>query len=213
MGQPRADTQPLCGTINNGFIQQINWALVGDGEHEAVAYDNGLEFSRSTFTVGSTGEEFLKGAKTTRLLSNFPSRGETTVLEWNESTQHFEIRGVLEDGELGGYDLSYWRQMSLDLSEGTYRTAAFLYEDEPDPDTCRAGRLTPAALGRALEAMNQIRALHNLEPVQYSYHYDNQMQQASLIQAANRFVTPRPALSATPQTGQQAAGVATFPDT
>ena len=73
MGQPRADTQPICGTINNGFIQQINWALVGDGEHEAVAYDNGLEFSRSTFTVGSTGEEFLKGAQTTRLLENFPS--------------------------------------------------------------------------------------------------------------------------------------------
>ena len=39
-----------------------NWGNLGDGEHEAVAYDNGVEFSRSTFTVGSTGEEFLQGA-------------------------------------------------------------------------------------------------------------------------------------------------------
>ena len=98
MGQPRADTQPLCGTINNGFIQQINWALAGDGEHEAVAYDNGVEFSRSTFTVGSTGEEFLQGAKTTRVLNNFPALKETTEVQWNESTQHFEIRGVLGRG-------------------------------------------------------------------------------------------------------------------
>ncbi len=209
MGQPRADTRPICGTINNGFIQQINWALVGDGEHEAVAYDNGLEFSRSTFTVGSTGEEFLQGAKTTRLLNNFPAPGETTVLEWNQSTQHFEIRGVLEDAELGEYDLSYWRQMSIDLIEDTYRTAEFLYDEEPDLDTCRAGRLTQAAKGRALEAMNQIRALHGLEPVQYSRHYDSQVQQASLIQAAAVFLNHYPAPSAQCYTEAGAAGSGT----
>ena len=96
MGQPRADTRPVCGTTNNGFIQQINWALVGDGEHEAVAYDTGVEFSRSTFTVGSTGEEFLQGAVRQQLVEDFPAPGETTVLEWNESTQHFEIVEVLE---------------------------------------------------------------------------------------------------------------------
>ena len=184
MGQPRADTRPICGTTDNGFIQQINWALVGDGEHEAVAYDNGVEFDRATFTVGTTGEEFLKGAMRRQLLENFPAPGETTILEWNESTQHFEIRGVLDSPMGGGYDLSYWRQMSIGLFEGTYQTARFLYDEEPDLDTCRAGRLTQAAKGRALEAMNQIRALHGLEPVQYSLRYDNQVQQASLIQAA-----------------------------
>ena len=102
MGQPRADTRPVCGTTNNGFIQQINWALLGDGTHEAVAYDNGVEFDRATFTVGSTGEEFLKGAGGRQLLGNFPEPGETTVLEWNESTQHFEIREVLEWADSSG---------------------------------------------------------------------------------------------------------------
>lgn len=31
MDQPRADTQSICGTPNNGFIQQINWEHVGGG--------------------------------------------------------------------------------------------------------------------------------------------------------------------------------------
>ena len=211
MGQPRADTQPICGTINNGFIQQINWAHVGDGEHEAVAYDNGVEFSRSTFTVGSTGEEFLQGAKTTRLLNNFPSRGETTVLEWNESTQHFEIRGVLEDAELGGYDLSYWRQYNEDgynynLGVQTYWEPEFLYAEAPDVDACQAGRLTQAAKDRALEAMNQIRALHGLKPVQYSQRYAQQVQAAALIQVANGFLTHHPPPSALCYTEAAATG-------
>ena len=206
MGQPRADTRPICGTTDNGFIQQINWALVGDGEHEAVAYDNGVEFDRATFTVGSTGEEFLKGAMRRQVLENFPAPGETTILEWNESTQHFEIRGVLDSPLRGEYDLSYWRQMSIDLIEGTYRTAEFLYDEEPDLDTCRAGQLTQAAKDRALEAMNQIRALHGLEPVQYSPRYDNQMQEASLIQAAAGYPGHFPEPSAQCYTTDGAAG-------
>lgn len=148
----RPDTQAVCGDTNNGFVAIWNWARLGDGEHEAVAYDNGVEFSRSTFTVGSTGVTRLRGAMRQHLLENFPTPGETTILEWNESTQHFEIRGVKEG--LGGYDLAYWRQMSRDLIEGTYRTAEFLYAEEPDVDACQAGRLTQVAKDRALEAMN-----------------------------------------------------------
>ena len=187
MYQERSDLQEVCGSIRHGFIKQVNWAWphVSDGEHVVVAYDEGVEFDRAEFTVGTLGEEFLKGAMRRLLLvGNFPAPGETTILEWNESTQHFEIREVLDRPLRGEYDLSYWRQMSIDLIEGTYRTAEFLYDEEPDLDTCRAGQLTQAAKDRALKAMNQIRALHGLEPVQYSRRYDNQVQQASLIQAA-----------------------------
>ncbi len=90
-----------CNHDRAGFVAIWNWARLGDGEHEDVAYDNGVEFDRATFTVGSTGEEFLKGAERQHLLENFPAPGETTVLEWNESTQHFEIRGMLES-PMGG---------------------------------------------------------------------------------------------------------------
>ena len=179
---------------------------MGDGEHEAVAYDNGVEFDRAVFTVGSAGEEFVTGVTRQVVVDGFPASGEWALLEWNESTQHFEIRTVFDGQPPEGYARPYWRQMSLDLIEGTYRTAEFLYDEEPDPDTCRPGRLTQAAKERALEAINQIRALHGLEPVQYSLRYDHQMQQASLIQSANRFVTHRPPPSAKCYTDEGAAG-------
>ena len=182
MGQPRADTRPICGTTDNGFIQQINWAHVGDGEHEAVAYDNGVEFDRATFTVGSTGAEFLRDARRRVVVTSFPAPGETTILEWNESTQHFEILEVRGGGG-AGHELAWWRQYNENLEEGTYRGAWFLYDEEPNVTTCQAGRLTQAAKNRALEAINQIRGLHHLSPVQYSSRYDDQVQAAALIHA------------------------------
>ena len=36
---------------------------LGDGEHTAIAYDNGVKFAESTFTVTTTGEAFLTGAQ------------------------------------------------------------------------------------------------------------------------------------------------------
>ena len=169
---------------NVGFVTIWNWGNLGDGEHTAVAYDNGVEFSRSTFTVGSTGEAFLKGVTRQHLLENFPVSGETTILEWNESTQHFEIRGMLDSPRRGEYDRAYWRQLSRDLVEGTYQTAEFLYDEEPDVDACYPGRLSPAAKNRARKVMNRIRALHSLPPVQYSSRYDEQVQAAALIHAS-----------------------------
>ena len=139
-----------CAHDRAGFVAIWNWARLGDGTHTAVVYDNGVEFARSTFTVGSTGEQFLKGAMRQHLLENFPAPGETTVLEWNESTQHFEIRGVLDSPMWGGYDRSWWQQYNEGLDDyylgvRTYSEPEFLYDEEPDLDTCRAGRLTQAA--------------------------------------------------------------------
>lgn len=96
-GSPRGDTRAACGDAgNNGFHALWNWALLGDGEHTAVAYDNGVEFARSTFTVTTTGEEFLIGAQAQVLVEDFPAPGETTQLEWNQSTQHFELVNITE---------------------------------------------------------------------------------------------------------------------
>ena len=40
-GSERDDTYSVCGDTNNSFLAIFNWALLGDGEHIAVAYDNG----------------------------------------------------------------------------------------------------------------------------------------------------------------------------
>jgi len=211
----RANGQCLENAHDNvGFVTIWNWGNLGDGEHEAVAYDNGVEFGRSTFTVGSTGEEFLKGVRRRTVVRNFPAPGETTILEWNESTQHFEIRGMLDSPMGGEYDRGWWQQYNEDqdnynLGVRTYWEPEFLYAEEPDLDTCRAGELTPAAKDRALEAMNQIRALHGLEPVQWSRRYENQVQQAALIQAASGILNHRPPPSAQCYTEAGAEGSAT----
>ena len=57
---------------------------------------------------------------------------------------------------------------------------------------CEPGALAVGARSRALEAANQIRALHDLSAVRYSARYAQQMQEAALIQAANRFLNYRP---------------------
>jgi len=76
---------------NVGFVAIQNWGNLGDGEHTAVAYDNGVKFAESTFTVTTPGAGFLRGASKQVTVDDFPNPGDTTVLEWNQGTQHFEI--------------------------------------------------------------------------------------------------------------------------
>ena len=190
----RSDSQTAgqCeGTAHHGFIMRINWALLGDGEHVVVAYDDGVTFARSTFIVGTTGEAFLEGVIRRTVVDDFPEPGQRTQLEWNESTQHFEIAAVWGEA-LAGYDRAYWRQYDADAAAGTYHTGRYLYAEEPDVAACFAGRLTQGGRNRALEAANQIRALHGLPPVRWNSSYSQQVQETALIQAANNFLNHQP---------------------
>lgn len=98
MGMPRGDTRSTCGgEADNGFIVQTNWNWLSEGTHTVIAADDGVEFARSTFTVGTTGEEFLKGVTVSVDVPNFPAPGETGRFVWNESTQHLELTEVISD--------------------------------------------------------------------------------------------------------------------
>ena len=87
-----------CDSAEVGFVAIWNWGNLGDGEHTAVAYDNGEKFAESTFTVTTPGTDFLTGASKRITVEDFPNPGDTTVLEWNEGTQHFEIVEFMEMG-------------------------------------------------------------------------------------------------------------------
>ncbi len=109
-GLPRSDTSTVCGGDdgNNGFFSYTNWGNLGDGEHLVVVYDNGVEFGRSTFTVTTPGTGFLRGASKRVTVDDFPNPGDTTVLEWNQGTQHFEIVDFMGSGPfecMGGLTL------------------------------------------------------------------------------------------------------------
>ena len=94
-GSERGDTRSTCGDTDNGFLAIFNWALLLDGEHVAVAYDDGVEFDRAAFTVATVGEEFLTDARVRVRVPDFPSPGETTWFEWNEATQHLEMTDTI----------------------------------------------------------------------------------------------------------------------
>ncbi len=81
-----------CDSADVGFVAIWNWGnLGGDGTYTAVAYDSGEEFARSTFEVATFGTDFLKNVSGECRVPDFPMPGESTLLAWNEATQHFEV--------------------------------------------------------------------------------------------------------------------------
>ena len=91
----RADGTPLCGDTDNGFGLLFNWNRLGAGEHEVVAYVDGVELGRAVVrvtTVGAGAEaEFLRGAEGECVVDDFPMPGETVLLEWQQNSQNFVI--------------------------------------------------------------------------------------------------------------------------
>ena len=107
-GSEREDTRGVCGDSNNGFIAIMNWGRLTDGEHTAVVYDNGLEFARSTFTVVTLGEEFVRGESGHGTIRLSPSNKQVTV-GWDQASQGFNITGVIDAIETFCED---WKELS-----------------------------------------------------------------------------------------------------
>ena len=104
-GSERGDTgvSAVCNDDGlNGFVAIWNWGILRDGEHTVIAYDDGVEFDRATFSVVTFGESFVTGVADECTIEDFPSTGETSTFAWSESTQHLElaeITGAPEDPE------------------------------------------------------------------------------------------------------------------
>lgn len=111
-GTSRGDTVGICGDSDNGFGLLFNMANLGTGEHTAVAFADGLEIGRSTFTAQrlSTGE-FLRDRQALTLEPNFPTAGREVWLEWVQSAQNFLIAVEMDTPD------------PLDVSGGWYSDA------------------------------------------------------------------------------------------
>ena len=99
-GTERADTEytaegeALCGDTDNGFGLLFNWNLLGDGEHEVVAFVDGVELGRATVRVTTLGHEFLREAEGECVVEDFPRLGQSVLLEWQQNSQNFVITDV-----------------------------------------------------------------------------------------------------------------------
>ena len=102
-GRGTRTTRTSQGT-NVGFAVQFNYNLLPEGEYEAEAWISsgrgsaeqvGLTDAGQTnrFTVVHiSDEEFLEGVESGEVrVEDFPFTGDTTILEWDESSQNFQI--------------------------------------------------------------------------------------------------------------------------
>ena len=93
-GTERLDTEEACGDTANGFGLLFNWNLLGEGEHEVVAFVDGEELGRATVRVTTLGEEFVRGVTGECTVEDFPMLGETVTLEWQQNSQNFVVTDV-----------------------------------------------------------------------------------------------------------------------
>ena len=93
-GTERLDTLEMCGDTANGFGLLFNWNLLGEGEHEVVAFVDGEELGRATVRVTTLGAEFVRDVEGECVVEDFPMPGETVALEWQQNSQNFVIMDV-----------------------------------------------------------------------------------------------------------------------
>ena len=93
-GTERLDTLDACGDTDNGFGLLFNWNLLGDGEHEVVAYVDGEELGWAVVRVTTLGAEFLEGAAGECVVEDFPLLGETVRVAWQQNNQNFVVTEV-----------------------------------------------------------------------------------------------------------------------
>ncbi len=93
-GTERVDTQEVCEDTDNGFGLLFNWNLLGEGEHDVVAYVDDVELGRATVRVTTLGAEFLRGVEGECMVEDFPTAGETVTLGWQQNSQNFVMTDV-----------------------------------------------------------------------------------------------------------------------
>ena len=152
-GTSRSDTQTVCGDSDNGFGLLYNWNHLENGEHEVVAFADGEEFGRATFTVATLGKEFLRGVEGETTVSDFPSPGEKVRLVWQQSLQNF-MMAPMEDVDVGSNTpmITYeGRALLENPGHGSYQSGVSVISgwvcDAEEVEIEIDGELQPAAYG------------------------------------------------------------------
>lgn len=113
--------------------------------------------------------------------------GNSALLDLLASDQEFFLEPVFVK-----YNVNYWSSVLKQIETGSFTTDKFLYAINPDVGNCDPGALTEGAKTRALKAFNETRSLHNLPAVTIDSAYDMQMQETSLVQKANNYLSHFP---------------------
>lgn len=130
-GTTRQDTVDTCGDDDNGFSLLWAYQLLGPGKHEVVAYADGVEFDRNSFSVTDISNgSFLRDVFAESRIQGFPDLMHDVILEWQEANQNFVIKSFLES--MDSYDTAgVWGAIDEFGNDSLY--SLHLQADELDP--------------------------------------------------------------------------------
>lgn len=95
-GTERPDTAGRCGDTDNGFGVLVNWNSLSEGTHVVTALVDGEELGRAIVVTRKFGEEFIRGIQHGYYLKDFPRRGQSFIIRWEESLQNFVILAPID---------------------------------------------------------------------------------------------------------------------
>jgi hypothetical protein len=171
---------------------------------EAVA-DTGYVFSQWHQSNGYLcGGSSVTCAVRTAFMGGYPSLIALLDSEIEVSLQPVFVPDGTANDDL--YDVAEWQSFLQTVGSSAYRSNNFLYQVEPAEGNCDAGVLKTGATERFLYALNLIRKLHGLPAVAYDGFYNNEMQQANLVQLTNGYFTHYPQAGDTCFTAAAASG-------
>ena len=93
---PRDQTRRPVLVLTKRLLPLVRFPIraLGGGEHDGVAFVDDMEFGRATVRVTTLGVEFLRDVAGECEVADFPLRGETVTLEWQQRSQNFVITDV-----------------------------------------------------------------------------------------------------------------------
>jgi hypothetical protein len=164
-GGTRADTVCECSDDNNGYVLLWNWSLLTPGSHLIEVFDDGVLFASATFSVISTGIEFLSSVASCTI-PNFPEGGDVSTVTWADASQNFQLSEALLAGPKGApvmigrwlvtedfvdHDCNWNTGPAIKLGEDTLilsqngsALSGTLLDGEGQPGIALSGYVTPA---------------------------------------------------------------------
>ena len=130
-GTTRQETVNACGDDDNGLSLLWAYQLLGPGKHEVVAYADGVEFGRNSFSVTDISNGgFLRDVFAQTRIQGFPDLAHDILLGWQQANQNFVITGYLES--MDSYDTpGVWGATDALGNETLISWHLQAYEDDP----------------------------------------------------------------------------------
>ena len=88
-----------CDDSNDAFVANFLWSLLPEGPHQLKFFLGTANTPFTTLNVNVvhalSGTEFLTGAAGECMVTDFPTAGQDTIVEWRQSLQNFTIAEVV----------------------------------------------------------------------------------------------------------------------